>query len=150
MFTLFPEIKPYAVHHLAVTDPHELYVEECGDPAGIPVLFVHGGPGGGSDDNSRRYFDPQKYRIVVFDQRGAGRSSPHACLESNTTADLIADMEAIREHLGIQRWLLFGGSWGSTLSLLYTQAHRERVSGLVLRGIFLCRQRDLEIGRAHV
>ncbi len=144
MHTHFPDIKPYALYRVKVELPHELYVEESGNPDGIPALFVHGGPGGGSDDTSRRYFDPEKYRIIVFDQRGAGRSTPHAGLVGNTTGDLIKDMEAIRLHLGVDRWLLFGGSWGSTLSLLYTQAHRERVLGLVLRGIFLCRKRDLE------
>ena len=120
-----------------------MYLEECGNPDGLPVLFVHGGPGGGSDETSRRYFDPERYRIIVFDQRGAGRSSPHAELEGNTTQALIADIESIREFLGIERWILFGGSWGSTLSLLYTQTHRERVMGLILRGIFLCRKKDL-------
>lgn len=143
MYTHFPEIRPYAVHHLKVDLPHELYIEESGNPQGMPALFVHGGPGGGTDDNSRRYFDPEKYRIIVFDQRGAGRSTPHASLVGNTTPDLINDMEAIRKYLGVDRWLLFGGSWGSTLSLLYAQAHRERVLGLVLRGIFLCRRQDL-------
>ncbi|MFT5483249.1 MAG: proline iminopeptidase [Halieaceae bacterium] len=143
MLTHFPEIRPYAVHRLAVEDPHELYLEESGNPDGIPVLFVHGGPGGGSDHNSRRYFDPEHYRIVVFDQRGAGRSTPHALLEGNNTQALIGDIEAIRSYLGIDRWMLFGGSWGSTLSLLYTQAHTERVLGLVLRGIFLCRKKDV-------
>jgi proline iminopeptidase len=143
MLTHFPEIKPYATYQVAVGEPHELYVEECGSPAGIPVLFVHGGPGGGSDEVSRRYFDPERYRIIIFDQRGAGRSTPHAALTDNTTSALISDMEMIRDMLGVERWLLFGGSWGSTLSLLCAQKHRERVLGLVLRGIFLCRKRDL-------
>lgn len=143
MLTHFPEIRPYAVHKLAVEHPHELYLEECGNPEGIPVLFVHGGPGGGTDHNSRRYFDPERYRIVVYDQRGAGRSTPHALLENNNTQALIEDIETIREYLGIERWMLFGGSWGSTLSLLYTQEHTDRVLGLVLRGIFLCRKKDL-------
>lgn len=143
MMTLYPEIKPYARHSLPVEAPHELYVEECGEPDGIPVLFVHGGPGSGCDKRNRCLFDPERYRIILFDQRGAGRSTPHAELENNHTQALIADMEAIREHLNIERWLLLGGSWGSTLSLLYAQAHPERVMGMVLRGVFLCREQDL-------
>lgn len=140
---LFPELQPYAVHRLPVDPPHELYVEECGERNGIPVLFVHGGPGGGLEEYHRRFFDPNRYRIVLFDQRGAGRSTPHANLDHNTTQALVADMEAIRIHLGIDRWLLFGGSWGSTLSLVYAQTHPGRVLGLVLRGIFLCRQEEI-------
>lgn len=136
---LFPEIEPYATHRLAVDPPHDLYVEECGDPKGIPVLFVHGGPGAGCEPCHRRFFDPARHRIVLFDQRGAGRSTPHACLERNTTAHLVADMERLRVHLDVERWLLFGGSWGSTLSLIYAQAYPERVLGLILRGMFLCR-----------
>jgi proline iminopeptidase len=118
-------------------------VEECGNPCGIPVLFVHGGPGGGCDPYHRQYFDPEVYRIVLFDQRGCGQSTPHGELEGNDTQALVRDMEFIRTHLGIERWLLFGGSWGSTLSLIYAQAHPQRVTGLVLRGIFLCRDRDI-------
>ncbi|TBV15810.1 prolyl aminopeptidase [Stutzerimonas kirkiae] len=144
MQSLFAEIKPYARHELAVEDPHVLYVDESGMPDGLPVLFVHGGPGGGCDASSRRFFDPTLYRIVTFDQRGCGRSTPHASLENNTTAHLIADMERIREHLGIEQWVLFGGSWGSTLSLAYAQAHPGRVLGLVLRGIFLCRPQEFQ------
>ncbi len=136
---LYPDINPYATHRLAVQAPHALYVEESGNPQGLPVLFVHGGPGAGCEPYHRRFFDPQRYRIVLFDQRGAGRSTPHASLEHNTTQALIADMEAIRQYLGIDRWLLFGGSWGSTLSLVYAQTYPERALGLVLRGIFLCR-----------
>lgn len=143
MRTFYPNIKPYREHCLAVEAPHEIYIEECGIPDGIPVLFVHGGPGAGASTQDRCFFDPEKYRIVLFDQRGCGRSVPHASLENNTTQALIEDMEAIRESLGVKRWLLFGGSWGSTLSLLYAQAHPERVLGLVLRGIFLCRHRDV-------
>lgn len=142
MLTVFPEIKPYARHELAVDDPHVLYVDESGTREGLPVLFVHGGPGGGCDSMSRRFFDPALYRIVTFDQRGCGRSLPHASLEKNTTWDLVADMERIREHLGIDKWVLFGGSWGSTLSLAYAQRHPERVHALILRGIFLCRPQD--------
>jgi proline iminopeptidase len=143
MLTLYPEIKPYATHQLAVGDIHQLHVEESGNPDGIPVLFVHGGPGAGCDHKNRCFFDPDLYRIILFDQRGAGQSSPHAGLEDNHTAALISDMEAIRQLLGIDGWLLFGGSWGSTLSLLYAQQHRDRVVGLILRGIFLGRRRDI-------
>ncbi|WP_349570771.1 prolyl aminopeptidase [Azotobacter salinestris] len=142
MQTLYPEIKPYARHQLAVDHPHELYVDESGSPDGLPVVFVHGGPGAGCDSMSRRFFDPTLYRIVTFDQRGCGRSTPHASLENNTTWDLVADMERIREHLGIEQWVLFGGSWGSTLALAYAQTHPERVKALILRGIFLCRPQD--------
>ncbi|WP_422132697.1 prolyl aminopeptidase [Endozoicomonas sp. ALD040] len=144
MRTLYPAIKPYSVFKLAVDTVHQLYVEECGSPDGIPVLFVHGGPGVGTSEKSRRFFDPEKYRIILFDQRGCGRSLPHAELEGNTTQNLIADMEQIRKHLGIEKWLLFGGSWGSTLSLLYAQAHPKRVMAMVLRGIFLSRQKDFD------
>lgn len=144
MMTLYPEIKPYRRQQLAVDPPHELYVEECGDPDGIPVLFVHGGPGGGCDSRSRCFFDPERYRIILFDQRGCGRSTPHAELGNNHTQALIDDIEAVRETLGVEQWVLFGGSWGSTLSLLYAQQHPQRVLGLILRGIFLCRSQDLE------
>lgn len=142
MQTLYPEIKPYARHELAVEPPHVLYVDESGSADGLPVLFIHGGPGAGCDAASRRYFDPNLYRIVTFDQRGCGRSTPHASLENNTTQALIADIERIREHLGIDRFVLFGGSWGSTLALAYAQAHPQRVLGLILRGIFLCRPQE--------
>lgn len=144
MHTLYPEIKPYVSHSLTVESPHVLHVEECGNPQGIPVLFVHGGPGAGCEDYHRRFFDPELYRIILFDQRGCGRSSPHAALEGNTTQALVADMERIREHLGVERWVLFGGSWGSTLSLVYAQSHPERVLGLILRGIFLCRPHEIQ------
>jgi proline iminopeptidase len=143
MMTLYPEIKPYAHHRLRVGAPHELYVEESGDPDGIPILFVHGGPGGGCDHKNRCFFDPEAYRIILFDQRGTGRSTPHCELENNTTQELVADVEAIRELLGIDKWILFGGSWGATLSLLYAQTHAERVMGLILRGVFLCRDADI-------
>jgi proline iminopeptidase len=142
MQTLYPEIKPYARHELAVEPPHVLYVDESGSADGLPVLFIHGGPGAGCDSASRRYFDPALYRIVTFDQRGCGRSTPHASLEHNTTQALIADIERIREHLGVDRFVLFGGSWGSTLALAYAQAHPQRVHGLILRGIFLCRPQE--------
>ncbi len=140
---LFPAIKPIQTFHLDVSDRHRLYVEECGTRSGVPVVFLHGGPGGSAEPAHRRYFDPERYRIILFDQRGCGKSSPHASLEENTTQDLIEDMEKIREHLGIDRWVLFGGSWGSTLALAYAEAHPQRVLGLVLRGIFLCRERDI-------
>lgn len=143
MLILYPDIKPYKTHRLAVDPPHQLYIEECGNPDGIPVLFVHGGPGAGCSRHDRSFFDPERYRIILFDQRGAGRSTPHASLENNDTQALIQDMEAIREKLGVERWLLFGGSWGSTLSLVYAETHPMRVMGLILRGIFLCRPQDL-------
>lgn len=139
MRDLYPAIQPYTSHRLRVDALHELYLEECGDARGIPILFVHGGPGAGCEETHRRFFDPNIYRIILFDQRGAGRSTPHASLEHNTTQHLVADMEKIREHLGIDRWVLFGGSWGSTLSLVYAETHPSRVRGLILRGIFLCR-----------
>lgn len=144
MLSLYPEIKPYARHELAVDAPHVLYVDESGSPDGLPVIFIHGGPGAGCDAASRRWFDPQLYRIVTFDQRGCGRSTPHASLELNSTWDLVADMERIREHLGIDQWVLFGGSWGSTLALAYAQTHPERVLGMVLRGVFLCRPHEIQ------
>ena len=140
---LYPEIKAYASHRLPVGSPHEIYLEESGDPEGIPVLFVHGGPGAGCDHRNRCFFDPERYRIILFDQRGAGQSTPHAELSQNNTQSLIDDIERIRVHLGIERWILFGGSWGSTLSLLYTQQQPERVMALILRGIFLARQEDV-------
>ena len=143
MRPLYPPIQPYNSFSLPVSDLHTLHVEECGNAAGIPVVFLHGGPGAGCTENHRRYFDPQRYRIVLFDQRGCGRSTPHASLEQNTTQDLVADIERIREHLRIDKWLVFGGSWGSTLGLAYAETHPERVSGLVLRGIYLCRPRDI-------
>ena len=144
MHTLYPAIKPYNSQTLKVDSLHEVYLEECGSPDGIPVLFVHGGPGSGCSERDRRFFDPEKYRIVLFDQRGCGHSKPHAELKQNTSSDLVADMELIREKLGIDRWMLFGGSWGSTLSLLYAQAHPKRVKAMVLRGVFLSRQQDLD------
>lgn len=143
MLTLFPDIKPNAQHRIAVDPPHELYVEESGNPEGIPVLVVHGGPGGGCEDYHRRFFDAERYRIILMDQRGAGRSSPLAEFEGNTTQKLVDDMETVRAFLGVDRWILFGGSWGSTLSLVYAQSYPDRVLGLVLRGIFLCRPRDI-------
>lgn len=144
MLLLYPEIKPYATCQIAVDAPHVIHVEECGNPGGIPVLFVHGGPGAGCEAYNRRFFDPDLYRIILFDQRGAGRSQPHAELEGNTTQALVQDMETIREQLGVEQWVVFGGSWGSTLGLIYAEAHPTRVLGLILRGIFLCRAQDLQ------
>jgi proline iminopeptidase len=143
MKDLYPEIRPYRAQHLALDDVHTLYVEEVGTADGIPALFLHGGPGAGCEPYHRRFFDPERYRTVLFDQRGAGRSTPHAELTDNTTWDLVADIEKIREHLEIDRWLLFGGSWGSTLALAYAQTYPERVRALVLRGIFLCRPHEI-------
>lgn len=144
MRPLYPELKANRTEHLAVDAEHLIYLEESGNPNGIPVLFVHGGPGGGCSPEHRRFFNPQAYRIILFDQRGCGQSTPHGSLSNNTTADLVSDMEQIRNHLGIEQWLLFGGSWGSTLSLAYAQAHPSRALGLILRGIFLCRKRDID------
>ncbi|MHB8254563.1 MAG: prolyl aminopeptidase [Acidiferrobacter sp.] len=144
MTALYPPIQPYAQHHLAVTPPHVLYIEECGNPEGLPVVFLHGGPGAGCEAYHRQFFDPARYRIILFDQRGAGRSIPHALLNDNTTALLVSDMEAIRERLHIDRWLVFGGSWGSTLALVYAETHPHRTLGLIVRGIFLCRPPEIQ------
>ncbi len=141
---LYPAIEPYRSGRLKVSDLHDIYFEECGNPDGKPALLVHGGPGGGANAIMRRYHDPDQYRIILFDQRGCGRSTPHACLEENTTWDLVADMERLRAHLGIDTWQLLGGSWGSTLSLAYAEAHPERVSELILRGIFTLRRAELD------
>lgn len=141
---LFPAIAARTNGRLRVSDLHEIYFEECGNPDGIPVLIVHGGPGGGSNPMMRRFHDPQRYRIILFDQRGCGRSTPHAELRENTTWDLISDMERLRARLGIESWHLFGGSWGSTLSLAYAISHPRRVRGLILRGIFLLRRKEID------
>ena len=143
MNQLYPPIEPFRTHSLAVSQGHTLYVEECGRPDGLPVVFVHGGPGAGCETYHRQFFNPDSYRIILFDQRGCGRSLPHAELADNNTQALVMDMEAIRGMLGIERWIVFGGSWGSTLGLLYAEAHPSRVLGLILRGIFLCRPRDI-------
>ena len=142
--TLFPEIAPYRTGRLKVSPLHEIYFEECGNMQGKPVVLLHGGPGGGSNPLMRRYHDPERYRIVLFDQRGCGRSTPHASLEENTTWHLVEDIESLREHLGIERWQVLGGSWGSTLALAYAETHPERVTELVLRGIFTLRRAELE------
>jgi proline iminopeptidase len=141
---LYAEIEPYNSGWLKVPGGHEVYFEECGSPGGKPVLIVHGGPGGGCNPAMRRYHDPARYRIVLFDQRGCGRSTPYASLKENTTWDLVADMERLREHLGIEAWQLCGGSWGSTLSLAYAETHPGRIIELVLRGIFLLRKGELD------
>ena len=144
MKTYYPEIEPFETGRLKVSPLHELYYEQCGNPNGKPAVFLHGGPGSGIVPDYRRFFDPNAYRIVLFEQRGAGRSTPHANLEDNTTWDLVADIERLRTHLGIEKWLVFGGSWGSTLSLAYSQTHPERCTELVLRGIFLCRPKEID------
>ena len=142
---LYPHLSPYKTGLLRVSELHEIYFEESGNPQGAPAVFLHGGPGGGTEAKMRRFFDPRRYRIVLFDQRGSGKSRPHASLVDNTTWDLVADIERLREHLGVERWLVFGGSWGSTLALAYAQSHPERVTHLVLRGIFLLRRWELEL-----
>lgn len=141
---LYPEIKPLRTGYLRVSDLHEIYFEESGNPQGKPAVFLHGGPGAGTDGKMRRFFDPQRYRIVLFDQRGCGKSRPHASLVDNTTWHLVGDIEKLREHLGIERWQVFGGSWGSTLALAYAEAHPQRVTELVLRGIFLLRRWEID------
>lgn len=141
---LYPAVQPFKMEWLDVGDGHSVYVEQSGNPAGVPILFVHGGPGGGTSPIQRRFFNPQKYRIILFDQRGCGKSQPHAELQNNTTHDLVADMEFIRTYLEVDRWGLFGGSWGSTLALLYAQQYPQRVRSLILRGIFLMRQKELD------
>lgn len=140
----YPEVEPYATGMLQVSAVHSLYYEESGNPAGKPVVFLHGGPGGGCDVSHRRFFDPKAYRIILFDQRGSGRSTPHACLEDNTTWHLVEDIEKLRNHLKVEQWQVFGGSWGSTLALAYAQSHPSRVTELVLRGIFMLRKREID------
>ena len=144
MKTLYPEIEPFETGFLQVSELHKIYYERCGNPHGTPVVFLQGGPGGGIQPDYRRYFDPQAYQIVLFDQRGAGKSTPAYELRENTTWDLVADIEKLRDKFGIEKWVVFGGSWGSTLSLSYAETHPERCLALVLRGIFLCRRKELE------
>lgn len=154
MLSLYPAIEPFKHYHLAVTNDeqtnegsaveHQIYVEQCGNPSGIPVVFLHGGPGSGCRPSHRCFFDPQLYHIILFDQRGCGRSHPYGSLTQNTTADIIQDMELIRQHIGIKKWLVFGGSWGATLGLCYAQHFAEQVSGLILRGVFLARTQDID------
>ena len=141
--TLYPKIKPFYEGYYSV-DGHEIYYEQCGNPAGKPAIFIHGGPGGGGSEEVRRFFNPEKYRLIVFDQRGCGRSKPHAHLEKNTTWHLVEDIENIKKLLNIDKWLVFGGSWGSTLGLAYSQKYPESVSEIILRGIFLLRQHELD------
>ncbi len=154
MRDFYPEIEPYNSASLKVSDLHEIYYEQVGNPKGQPVVFLHGGPGGGTNSDHRRYFDPARYRVILFDQRGCGRSKPFAELRENTTWDLVKDIEKLRAHLGIEKWLVFGGSWGSTLALTYAIQHADRVQGLLLRGIFLCRPSEIrwfyQEGASHV
>lgn len=140
----FPELQPYARGRLKVSDLHEIYFEECGNPAGKPVVILHGGPGSGISANLRRFHNPSVYRMILFDQRGAGASTPYACLEENTTWDLVSDIEKLRVHLGIERWQVLGGSWGSTLAIAYAETHTERVTELIVRGIFLARKKEID------
>ncbi|MCF6191300.1 MAG: prolyl aminopeptidase [Cocleimonas sp.] len=141
---LYAEINEVISYEIAVDKPHTLYVEECGNPDGIPVIFLHGGPGSGCNANHRRYFNPEKYRIILFDQRGCGLSTPHGCLDKNTTQHLVADIETIRLKLNVHQWVIFAGSWGVTLALLYAQQYKERVLGMILRGAFLASKRDMD------
>ena len=143
-FGLFPEIEPYDSGMLLLDALHTMYWEQSGNPSGVPILFLHGGPGAGSAPAHRRFFDPVHYRIVIFDQRGSGRSTPLGEIRDNTTPHLIHDIETLRQHLGIDQWLIFGGSWGSTLALAYGEAHPNRCLGFILRGIFLCRKQEIE------
>ncbi len=140
----FPELQPYMRGRIRVSDLHEIYFEECGNPAGKPVVILHGGPGGGISPNLRRFHDPASYRIILFDQRGCGASTPYASLEENTTWDLVADIEKLREHLSIERWQVFGGSWGSTLALAYAESYPERVTELIMRGVFTVRKKEVD------
>lgn len=144
MLDFFPEIDPFQTGRLKVSDLHEIYFEQAGNPKGKPILFLHGGPGGGINPDHRRYFDPQFYRVILFDQRGCGQSTPFAELRENTTWDLVSDIEKIRTHLGIEKWHVFGGSWGSTLALAYAETHPDKVTALILRGIFLCRPSEIK------
>jgi len=143
LFKLFPAIEPFNTGYMK-RDCHEIYYEQCGNPNGKPAVFLHGGPGGGGSTRVRRFFNPEKYHIVIFDQRGCGRSKPHGCLEQNTTWDLVEDIETLKNKLGFKKWLVFGGSWGSTLSLAYSQTYPKSVSEMVLRGIFMLRKKELD------
>ncbi|PMD67321.1 proline iminopeptidase [Hyaloscypha bicolor E] len=144
MAPVYPAFPVNKSGHLPVSSTHAIYYEECGLSTGTPIIYLHGGPGGGIEDSDRQYFDPSHYRSILFDQRGSGKSTPHACLEDNTTWHLVSDIEALREHLKIEKWIVFGGSWGSTLALTYSQKHPERCLGLILRGIFTLRREELE------
>jgi len=140
---MYPPIEPFHFEHLEVSSVHKIYYEQCGNKDGIPILFVHGGPGGGISPDDRKYFDPKAYHIILFDQRGAGKSEPAFCLDENDTWSLVGDMEKLRTHLGVNRWILFGGSWGSTLSLAYAEKHIDRVLGMILRGIYTVRDEEI-------
>ena len=144
MKQLYPEISPFHTFYLQTESVHRVYVEQCGNPAGIPAIFLHGGPCSGTKPDHRRFFDPECYHIILMDQRGCGLSQPFGELAGNTTQDLLADMERIRQQLRIEQWLLFGGSWGGTLALLYAQQYPDRVLGMVLRGVFLARKMDMD------
>lgn len=144
LMELFPEIAPYDSSYLAVDEPHEIYWSQSGNPDGVPILYVHGGPGAGCSPNANRFFDPDYYRIILFDQRGSGQSTPPACLENNTTDDLIGDIEQLRQHLDIDKWHVFGGSWGSTLALSYASEKPKRILSMILRGIFLMEKDEID------
>ena len=144
MYTLYPSIKPYACHEIAVSKPHVLYLEETGNPDGIPVIALHQGPGAGGDTQLRRFFDPEHYRIIIFDQRGCGRSTPHAVLENNCTQDLLDDIDAMRDYLGLSSFVLFGGGWGALLALLYAQLYPQHIKALLLHQVYLGRKQDIE------
>ena len=144
MKTLYPDLEPFNHFFLQTNSKHSVYVEQSGNPRGIPVIFLHGGPCSGTKPGHRCFFNPEKYHIILMDQRGSGQSQPYGEIENNTTQDLINDMESIREHLNIKKWLLFGGSWGGSLTLLYAQQHTEKVTGMIIRGVFLARQRDAD------
>lgn len=144
LMDLFPEIVPYSSGYLPVENPHEIYWEQSGNPDGTPVVVLHGGPGGGTSPVNRQFFDPDHYRIILFDQRGAGKSTPPVCLINNTTQHLVQDIEALREHLGIEKWHVFGGSWGSTLALSYAAKHADKIKSMVLRGIFLMEEQEID------
>jgi len=142
--TLYPELEPFSKDALVLSDGHSIYFEQSGNESGLPVIFLHGGPGTGCNENHRRYFNPDKYRIIIFDQRGCNRSKPNGCVENNSTQDILDDIESIRNKLGIEKLILFGGSWGATLTLLYAEQYPQHVSGIILRGTFLARQCDFE------
>ena len=144
LLDLFPAIRPYSTGYMSVDAPHEIYWEQCGNPDGIPIVVFHGGPGGGCSESLRRFVDPDHYSIILFDQRGCGRSTPHLCLDDNNTAALIRDIEQLRTHLNIDKWHIFGGSWGSTLALSYAAIHADKCISMILRAIFLMEQMDID------
>ena len=144
MYKLYPRIEPYNTFKLKVSNLHKIFIEESGNPKGIPIIFLHGGPGGGIASIYRQYFNPKKWRIIIFDQRGCGQSTPHAELKQNTTWDLVNDIEKIRKKLSINQWVIFGGSWGSTLALTYSITHPDKCRALILRGIFMLRKKEID------